>query len=256
MARKKTNSAAKTAYNKHRKRIINFIRRAEKRGFYFDENILPPIPKRITSASIRRLERLTPEALYKRSFWVDEETGEFMSGPRRVEVERSERSRKAYATRRKNKAAEQAFYSGEEPDHPVEEEYYPDLYEIVFDNVWDEFITKISRPPGEHYYSAQSGKKLKKWQRLTEATKEAQSSILALANQLLATDGKQVLGKRLADNWTNVEMSINYILYGSDAVRIATSATQIMMILQGSNLTPSQNRSISEEAEEGGWEEY
>ena len=63
-------------YNKQRKRIQNFLSRARKKGFIFEENVLPEIPKRVTKASVRRLAKLTSQELYKKAVYVSRETGE------------------------------------------------------------------------------------------------------------------------------------------------------------------------------------
>ena len=77
MAKKKqpVNSTVQ-AYRKERKRIQAFIRRAEKRGYIFEQNVLPATPKKITQASVRRLQKLTAKALYEKALWADPETGE------------------------------------------------------------------------------------------------------------------------------------------------------------------------------------
>lgn len=80
MKKKKRVSETRKEYNKQRKRIQNFISRNKKRGFLFDENILPKIPKRVTKASVNRLKKLTPEKLYSKAKHLDTETGEITKG--------------------------------------------------------------------------------------------------------------------------------------------------------------------------------
>lgn len=70
MAKKRKTTSVQLEYNKQIKRIKNFIRRAEKRGFKFDENIIPKKPKRITESSVNKLKRLTPEKLYSKSVYA------------------------------------------------------------------------------------------------------------------------------------------------------------------------------------------
>ena len=55
MARRKL-TKNQIEYNKQVRRIKNFIKRAEKRGYEFNEDILPKTPKRITKQAIKRLE--------------------------------------------------------------------------------------------------------------------------------------------------------------------------------------------------------
>lgn len=80
MKKKKRISDTRKEYNRQRKRIQNFIARNNKRGFLFDENILPKIPKRVTKASVNRLKKLTPEKLYSKATHLDVETGEITNG--------------------------------------------------------------------------------------------------------------------------------------------------------------------------------
>ena len=78
MAKKKASKLSQTRkeYNKQRKRVQSFLSRARKQGYIFDENILPRIPKKITKASVSRLEKLTPKELYKKAVYISRETGE------------------------------------------------------------------------------------------------------------------------------------------------------------------------------------
>lgn len=245
MAKRK--SVLRQQYDRNRKRIINFIRRAESRGFYFEEDVLPPIPKRITKQSVQRLEKLNPEALYKKSFWVDLETGETMSGPRRAEQERSERTRRGHETRRANRAAEAAFFTGES-EAPSEGEYLPDLYEIAFDNVFDEFLEKVSQDIPEVYYSHQTGKRHKRFERIRIAAQEAQSEVIKILNELLSKYTKSQIGKVISEHWEQLEAAVQYILYGSDEAAISSSAILIMSVLTG-GLSKEQNMSLTSEAE-------
>lgn len=81
MANKKIKSAVEQEYNKQLKRVKSFVRRAEKKGFIFSENVIPSKPKRITQASVRKLEKLTPTKLYQKAEYVSELTyGEVVSG--------------------------------------------------------------------------------------------------------------------------------------------------------------------------------
>lgn len=95
--------AIKDDYKKQRRRIQRAINRMEKGGYILPENVLPPIPKRITRASVRRLEKITSDVLYKKSRYVDIETGEILSGIVARDRKRSEAAKKAAETRRNRK---------------------------------------------------------------------------------------------------------------------------------------------------------
>lgn len=112
MARKKR-SKIEQEYYKERKRIQNYINKKEKQDFYY-MNAIPDIPKKITKASVNRLKKLTAKKLISQMrFLVDRETGESTSGERGIDILRSRSAKKAAATRKAKKKAEQEFFGGD-----------------------------------------------------------------------------------------------------------------------------------------------
>lgn len=96
-------------YNKERNRIKRFIRYAEKRGYVFEPNLIPPKPKTITSGSIRKLSKIRPAQLYKKAYAISAVTGQPITvEQKKIEI-RAEASRKAWETRRRKK--DQADYN-------------------------------------------------------------------------------------------------------------------------------------------------
>ena len=108
MAKRKKRKLTQTRveYNKQRKRIQNFISRAKKQGYIFDENVLPQIPKKITKASVSRLAKLTPKELYKKAVYVSRETGEMETPEEHKKRVRKEASQKAKDTKARKKYKE------------------------------------------------------------------------------------------------------------------------------------------------------
>lgn len=96
-------------YNKERNRIKRFIRNAEKRGYVFEPNLIPPRPKTITRGSIRRLSKIRPAQLYKKAYAISAVTGQPITVEQRKREIRQEASRKAWETRRRQK--DQADYN-------------------------------------------------------------------------------------------------------------------------------------------------
>ena len=96
-------------YNKERNRIKRFIRNAEKRGYVFEPNLIPPRPKTITSGSIRRLSKIRPAQLYNKAYAISAVTGQPITVEQRKREIREEASRKAWETRRSKK--DQADYN-------------------------------------------------------------------------------------------------------------------------------------------------
>lgn len=93
-------------YNKERNRIKRFIRNAEKRGYVFEPNIIPPKPKTITSGSIRRLSKIRPTQLYNKAYAISAVTGQPITVAQRKREIREEATRKAWETRRIKKDQE------------------------------------------------------------------------------------------------------------------------------------------------------
>lgn len=96
-------------YNKERNRIKRFIRYAEKRGYVFEPNLIPPRPKTITSGSIRRLSKIRPAQLYKKAYAISAVTGQPITVEQRKREIREEATRKAWETKRRKK--DQADYN-------------------------------------------------------------------------------------------------------------------------------------------------
>ena len=93
-------------YNKERNRIKRFIRNAEKRGYVFEPNLIPPKPKTITSGSIRRLSKIRPAQLYNKAYAISAVTGQPITVEQRKREIRQEASRKSWETRRRKKDKE------------------------------------------------------------------------------------------------------------------------------------------------------
>lgn len=100
-------------YKKQLRRIKQFIKRAEKRGFVFDENIIPETPARITTRSVNKLQNIKPKDLYKKSTYKSPTTGVIVKGQEGRTQERKESAKKAAETRAKRLAKTRAkFYKG------------------------------------------------------------------------------------------------------------------------------------------------
>ena len=94
----KRKSTIKAAYIKERKRIQRQTNRMKKRGYEFSTDPLPPIPKRITAASVRRLKQITTKKLYEAAQYVDKTWGEILPGRKGRARERKKTAEKISAT--------------------------------------------------------------------------------------------------------------------------------------------------------------
>lgn len=118
-------------YNKERNRIKRFIRNAEKRGYVFEPNLLPPKPKTITSGSVRRLSKIRPAQLYNKAYAISAVTGQPITVEQRKREIREEASRKAWETRRRKK--DQADYNRIKSDREWQEMFHSS--KLVWDKV-------------------------------------------------------------------------------------------------------------------------
>lgn len=96
--KKKAQSPVEKAYNRERNRIKRFIREAEKRGYRFSDFSIPDKPKKITEASVRRLQKYNPKYLYEKATFLEPHTGEIVSGQRGRQIERKRAALKAQMT--------------------------------------------------------------------------------------------------------------------------------------------------------------
>ena len=113
-------------WNRQVNRINNFIRNAQKRGFRFDDSLIPTKPKVITKKRLQEIKSITPQKLYREATYIDPFTGIIMSGIERRTQERKIAARKAAETRKVRKA-KKAQRAGPQLDLPVEAESDEDL---------------------------------------------------------------------------------------------------------------------------------
>lgn len=128
-------------YRKQVKRIKQFVRRAESRGYYFGEldTILPNRPKRLTAGSVRRLEAITPDKLYKRGVYGGEATsGEIISAELGRKEERKLAAQRAAKTRKLNAYDTEAASRTEANVSPILPG--PEVKILEDDDYWSERI--------------------------------------------------------------------------------------------------------------------
>lgn len=124
MAVKRKLTSAEREYNKERRRIERQINRMSQRGYEVKDNILPPRPKRVTEASVRRLKKITTPKLYEKSRYIDTETGEILTGKQGQKLERKSAAKRAAETRA---AGKQKKYKA-----PKAEPVSPPVYDVEY----------------------------------------------------------------------------------------------------------------------------
>ena len=239
--RKTTKIAPEQEYKKELRRIKQFMARASKRGFIWFDDPIPKQPKKITTKSVDRLKRITPDTLYKKGNFIDEETGEILSGTkgRNLEkkraVEKAKESRKAkqrkgkHPTKTKDKKTPNPKSKKDTktkqkretkpkpkkepkpktPDIPTQDEtvpetddaYYPSFTDIILSN----FHAQLAQFPNA----------------------EGTPLLLAWFDTLIADNGREAVAQMLQDGaeqgiiitWETVYKSVNTKTYMTEMMR-------------------------------------
>lgn len=135
MAKKKKQTPLQLEYKKQVKRLKQEIARAEKRGYFFPEDIIPDKPKRITRKTVERLKKIKTKELYAKAEKLDIETGELIPGTEARKQERTEASKKAARTRKEKRYNAQ---QGESEYYEPQYESFPSAADIVISNFREE----------------------------------------------------------------------------------------------------------------------
>lgn len=69
----------KSDYQKERKRVTALVKRYKEKGFFFEQEIIPPKPKRITKASVDRLKKINADYLKDKATYFITPEGEAVS---------------------------------------------------------------------------------------------------------------------------------------------------------------------------------
>lgn len=247
MAKKKKQSVVQQAYNKELRRIKQFINRAEKRGYLIPENIIPKRPKRVTSRSVESLRKINPEKIYKKSRYVDTETGEIIKGLAGREYERSKAAKKAAKTRKIKKQAEEDFWSG--GGRPIT----PDEADIIRGQNIVEMIRDRLSAEGGITYETYGGKIRRRQQEVVKAVNDAKNKLLLLLERIIEQEGIAELGKRLNDYAEEITEILDLLSYASKSMAVYSATSQLMQILTTGNMSISDLASadIIDEYEDG-----
>lgn len=232
VAKKKKPTLNQQLYQKELRRLKQFIRRTEKRGFHYAEDIIPEKPKRITKKSIERLQKLTPQVLYERATYKDPMTGAELTGTEGRLLERRRAAFKGVKTKSKRKIPEIPDVG----DLPVA------THEII-ENIREE-IRKWAPSSG--------------WTEFFADKKHRDKNILEnMLEGAIRQEGENVIAARLEAHSYEVSTIIQEILYGSDTDQINNDFARFSQILLGRSLTVNESielanaQEYTEDYEEG-----
>lgn len=262
--------AINKAYAKERNRVKSFVRRAEKRGYRFPENLIPSIPKQKTEASIRKLKKLTKEVMYSKATYGGEASyGEIVSGKEGLKLERQLRANRAAETRRSNKEAEQRFWTSTDGTKTPVTDAPALAYAAAFNDLVEK-LKEIISTMDVYYYTTSTGKRSRRSPDVAVTANAALNEILATLDEVVVDVGygilnslpkelqqtysaeevgKNKVGQELSKHWDDIQKWLGIIHYDSDAGLVMTSAQSIISLLSnigGVTLSDSAMRSFED----------
>ena len=221
MAKRNKQTENQKAYQKERRRLLQAVRRAEKQGYIFPEDIVPDVPKRVTKKQLEKIQKTKPKQLYKKAEFVYQETGEIVPAEQRKQEVKQEAIIKAKETRKREKKT----------STPYIPTYYPTI--SIIDTIRD---------------------------RLSELTREAKPPIPIenRKNELLAIfeDNVTLYGDNIAEyehylkeHESEIAELLNVISYDSDGEKVSASFVSLGRLLNMKSLSMSQAENLSMMAE-------
>lgn len=212
MAKKKL-TVNQQQWKKEVNRLKQFIRKAEKRGFTFND-IIPETPKRITKKQLNLIKSLTPNVLYTQAKYTDPQTGQSMTGAEGRQLERSRAALKRF---------KKSAYNP-----PVEEDsVLHQIEQMIAD--WKPF------PNWSKYF--------------TEVKREDKNRLKALLDGKIAEVGRKETARRLQENAEGINHMVDEMLYSSDEDAVNMDLNYIATVLKGSALTPDESSYYTQLAE-------
>lgn len=221
MAQRKKLTPAEQAYNKELRRINRFIKAAEQRGFLFNLKIIPPRPKKITKANVKKLASITPATLYAKASYQTEDN-RILTGEEGRALERSRASKKAAETvRARKKAALPTLPKPTPPKGP------PSIVDSVLASIED----LIARFPDGNVWA--------EWQEKIHTRHK--NMLEGMLNTQIMLYGRTRVAMRLEKVSGEIAQLAERIIYGdSDDQSFQLDIQWFARIIKGENLTADE----------------
>ncbi len=217
MAKRNKQTENQKAYQKERRRLLQAVRRAEKQGYIFPEDIVPELPKRVTKKQLEKIQKIKPKQLYKKAEFVYQETGEVVPAEQRKQEVKQEAIKKAKETRKRKKKIST-------PNVPT---YYPTI--SIIDTIRDRIseLTREAKPP--------------------IPIDNRKNELLAIFedNVTLYDDNISYYEHYLKEHESEIADLLNVISYDSDVKEVSTSFVSLGRLLNMRSLSMSQAENLS-----------
>lgn len=228
-------------YRRQRKRVLNYISRAKKKGYTFDISIPSPTQKP-TKKDLQFFQKLNPEKLREKGYYASSETGEVKPAKEAFKELRKEAAKKAAKTRRINKWFEREIKNREyDDDILVGEDYFIDRLEEELD------IYNIDTSNAEYYRRTPDAK---------IATQSYCNIVLDVLHSEISKVGRREVAHRVANKWAEIEDNLQRVKYGYKAQDIKSGANAIISAIKGEALTLEEAQAVGEEEDETDFPDY
>lgn len=249
MSKKKKLTPNQDKYKELQKRLKRKLRDVKKRGFTpnsaFDENILNELPKRVTEASLKKLQEIR-ENIYDYLRYYSPLREVYISGTERKKQEQVESARKAAETRRENARRTDKFWED------YEDQFGYDYSKGYLESLPEESLQAIQQieeildewSPNSNWNS--------ELQALKQEDKDTIKNVFDGARQSLGDD---VVARNIINNQTELLSILNNALYdsgnkykvfsGSGREGMRKAIERITAILYGRPLTVQESINIT-----------
>lgn len=113
---------------------------------------------------------------------------------------------------------------------------YPNAGQIIYDNVVENFISRISQPTVENFTPFRGKKVVKRQENAVYESSRAKATLSNLVIGISERDGSDAVAWRLEENSQRVNELTNYIMFGSEASIIASACSELAEIINGGHL--------------------
>lgn len=223
MAKRKPKPTLQQEYNKELKRIKQFIRRATKRGYIFDETIIPPKPSKVTRKQLEAIKQITPTTLYEKAEFENPQTGDIISG---LEGRKFERKKAAY----KGQLTKAINVTKSKQHQPPKN--LPRESTAVLDNVRSMINSWSPSNTWSTYW--------------TQVKTNDKNNLEKLLDKAIAEYGENVVARRLQNSADDIERIVNSILYGSDEEQVQFDLVHFATIIMGRSLTIEESAEFTD----------
>ena len=220
MAKRKKQTENQKAYQKERRRLLQAVRRAEKQGYIFPEDVVPELPERVTKKQLENIQKIKPKQLYKKAEFVYQETGEIVPAEQRKQEVKQEAIKAKETRKRKKKTST-----------PYIPTYYPTI--SIIDTIRDRLseLTREAKPP--------------------VPIENRKNELLAIFedNVTLYDNNIEEYEDYLKEHESEIAELLNVISYDSDAEKVSASFVSLGRLLNMKSLSMSQAENLSMMAE-------